>query len=146
MEASCAYISRCMLLHLSCFRLLRAVHVNSAVLGVKISLKSHFPCCWQRFGRTAFLKHGLLTAGCLFVQEQYNSLTNKTVAFLKAVTSRYRPRYIVKADDDVYLRVDRLPYAVKQWTAFKSGTPLFWLQSMCTCHNRSKPVPALVAS
>ena len=69
-------------------------------------------------------RHGLLTAGCLFVQEQYASLTNKTVAFLKAVTSQYSPQYIVKADDDVYLRVDRLPYAIKQWTAFKSGTLL----------------------
>ncbi|KAL3142375.1 hypothetical protein ABBQ38_002711 [Trebouxia sp. C0009 RCD-2024] len=56
----------------------------------------------------------------LHLQEQYNSLTNKTVAFLRAVASQYSPRYIVKADDDVYLRVDRLPYAIKQWTAFKS--------------------------
>ncbi|KAL3152446.1 hypothetical protein ABBQ32_001493 [Trebouxia sp. C0010 RCD-2024] len=56
----------------------------------------------------------------LHLQEQYNSLTNKTVAFLRAVTSHYSPRYIVKADDDVYLRVDRLPYAIKQWTAFNS--------------------------
>lgn len=73
-------------------------------------------------GRDASSRHGLLTAGCLSVQEQYNSLTNKTVAFLRAVTSHYSPRYIVKADDDVYLRVDRLPYAIKQWTAFNSGT------------------------
>lgn len=72
----------------------------------------------------------LLTAGCLFVQEQYNSLTNKTVAFLRAVASQYSPRYIVKADDDVYLRVDRLPYAIKQWTAFKSGTQLFCLHAL----------------
>ena len=57
----------------------------------------------------------------LFVQEQYNSLTNKTVAFFKLVTSKYSPQFIVKADDDVYLRVDRLPHAVKQWTAFESG-------------------------
>ena len=55
------------------------------------------------------------------MQEQYNSLTNKTVAFLKLVTSLYDPQYIVKVDDDVYLRPDRLPYAVKQWTTFGSG-------------------------
>lgn len=56
----------------------------------------------------------------LDLQEQYNSLTNKTVAFLKLVTSLYDPQYIVKVDDDVYLRPDRLPYAVKQWTTFGS--------------------------
>ncbi len=33
----------------------------------------------------------------------------------------YEPQYIVKADDDVYLRVDRIPYAVKQWSTFQSG-------------------------
>ena len=56
------------------------------------------------------------------MQEQYNSLTNKTVAFLKLVTALYEPLYIVKADDDVYLRVDRIPHAVKQWSTFQSGT------------------------
>ena len=56
------------------------------------------------------------------MQEQYNSLTNKTVAFLKLVTALYEPLYVVKADDDVYLRVDRIPYAVKQWSTFQSGT------------------------
>ena len=57
------------------------------------------------------------------LQEQYNSLTNKTVAFLTLITSFYDPQYIVKADDDVYLRVDRIPYAVKQWGTFQSGVP-----------------------
>ena len=60
------------------------------------------------------------------LQEQYNSLTNKTLAFLKLVTTAYDPQFIVKADDDVYLRVDRLPYAVKQWTAIKSGVSVIW--------------------
>ena len=60
-------------------------------------------------------------SGTADLQEQYNSLTNKTVAFLQLVTSIYEPQYIVKADDDVYLRVDRIPYAVKQWSTFQSG-------------------------
>ncbi len=63
----------------------------------------------------------LSTSGTVDLQEQYNSLTNKTVAFLQLVTSIYEPQYIVKADDDVYLRVDRIPYAVKQWSTFQSG-------------------------
>lgn len=59
----------------------------------------------------------------LLLQEQYGSLTNKTLAFLQLVSSLYDPQYIVKADDDVYLRVDRLPMAIKQWTVFESGNP-----------------------
>lgn len=34
---------------------------------------------------------------------------------LQAVTQRYDPQYIVKVDDDVYLRLDRVPAAVAQW-------------------------------
>lgn len=55
------------------------------------------------------------------LQEQYTSLTNKTLAFFQLVTLLYDPQYIVKADDDVYLRVDRIPLAVRQWTALQSG-------------------------
>lgn len=57
----------------------------------------------------------------MFRQEQYGSLTNKTLAFLQLVTRLYEPQYIVKADDDVYLRVDRIPIAVKQWSVLQSG-------------------------
>lgn len=58
----------------------------------------------------------------LYVQEQYGSLTNKTLAFLQLVTRLYEPQYIVKADDDVYLRVDRVPLAIKQWSVLEAGT------------------------
>lgn len=37
------------------------------------------------------------------------------------VTRLYEPQYIVKADDDVYLRVDRIPLAVRQWTVLGAG-------------------------
>ncbi|KAK9828752.1 hypothetical protein WJX72_001925 [[Myrmecia] bisecta] len=50
------------------------------------------------------------------LQEGYSGLTAKTLMFLTAAARRYNARYIVKVDDDVYLRVARLPPAVQQWT------------------------------
>ncbi|PSC68247.1 putative glucan 1,3-alpha-glucosidase [Micractinium conductrix] len=47
--------------------------------------------------------------------EGYAGLPTKTLTFLRAVTQRYDPQYIVKVDDDVYLRLDRVPAAVAQW-------------------------------
>jgi galactosylxylosylprotein 3-beta-galactosyltransferase len=49
--------------------------------------------------------------------EGYAGLPAKTIAFLRAVMQRWNPQYIVKADDDVYLRLDRLPHAARQWAA-----------------------------
>ncbi|EFN52007.1 hypothetical protein CHLNCDRAFT_10529, partial [Chlorella variabilis] len=51
----------------------------------------------------------------LNLTEGYANLPTKTLAFLRAVTTQYDPQYIVKIDDDVYLRLDRLPHAVQQW-------------------------------
>jgi galactosylxylosylprotein 3-beta-galactosyltransferase len=49
------------------------------------------------------------------LQEDYMNLTNKTLMFFRTVINLYDPEYIIKADDDVYLRVDRVPVAVRQW-------------------------------
>ena len=73
-----------------------------------------------------------MTTSPVTLQEQYNSLTNKTVAFLTLITSIYAPQYIVKADDDVYLRVDRIPYAVKQWGTFQSGVAKIIIRPIMT--------------
>ena len=43
-------------------------------------------------------------------------------ALLQAATQLYDAQYIVKADDDVYLRLDRLPHAVAQWGSIHAGT------------------------
>lgn len=40
---------------------------------------------------------------------------------MQAVTTQYDPQYIVKIDDDVYLRLDRLPHAVQQWHDIRAG-------------------------
>ena len=55
------------------------------------------------------------------LQEAYTSLTEKTLAFLGAATSLYDARYIVKIDDDVFLRADRLPFAFTQWDEVHAG-------------------------
>jgi galactosylxylosylprotein 3-beta-galactosyltransferase len=51
------------------------------------------------------------------LQEGYSSLANKTLAFFRLAVEQYDAQYIVKADDDVYLRLDRVPAAVRQWAA-----------------------------
>ena len=37
------------------------------------------------------------------------------------MTAAYDADFIVKVDDDVYLRVDLVPMAVRQWAARKAG-------------------------
>lgn len=54
------------------------------------------------------------------LQEGYSSLTNKTLTFLRYVSQRYDAQYIVKMDDDVYLRLDRMPTAIAQWTRLEA--------------------------
>lgn len=55
------------------------------------------------------------------LQEAYASLTTKTLVFLQLITSKFDADYIMKVDDDVYLRTDRLPYAMAQWTNHHAG-------------------------
>lgn len=49
------------------------------------------------------------------------SLTRKTLVFLQYVFERYDAEYIVKVDDDVYLRTDRLPHILSQWKLHGAG-------------------------
>lgn len=63
----------------------------------------------------------VVIAASKFVQEAYASLTTKTLVFLQVVIAQYDADYIVKVDDDVYLRTDRLPYAMAQWTQHRAG-------------------------
>ena len=63
------------------------------------------------------------------------SLTQKTLAFLKAVVSSYNARYIVKIDDDVYLRTDRLTHALLQYQEISAGE--IWPQCKQVCQMAS---------
>ena len=55
------------------------------------------------------------------LQEAYLSLTKKTLVFLQEVTQHYDADYIIKVDDDVFLRVDRVPTVIAQWKEGKAG-------------------------
>lgn len=44
----------------------------------------------------------------LDIEEEYNNLPYKTIAFFQAAYARYDSDFYVKADDDIYLRPDRL--------------------------------------
>ncbi|KAK9908931.1 hypothetical protein WJX75_004855 [Coccomyxa subellipsoidea] len=46
----------------------------------------------------------------------YQRLTFKTVAFWEIVSKLYNVKYVVKVDDDSYVRLDRLSIALSQWT------------------------------
>ena len=50
-------------------------------------------------------------------------LAHKTLAFLRAVTAAFDADFIVKVDDDVYLRLDLLPLAAHQWAARLADKP-----------------------
>jgi galactosylxylosylprotein 3-beta-galactosyltransferase len=57
----------------------------------------------------------------LCLQDTYQRLTFKTVAFWRAVSSQYSVKYVVKVDDDSYVRLDRLTIALGQWAEMGSG-------------------------
>lgn len=54
-------------------------------------------------------------------QDIYQRLTFKTVAFWEVVSSLYNVEYVVKVDDDSYVRLDRLSIALSQWMKMGAG-------------------------
>lgn len=67
------------------------------------------------------------------LQESYGGLPFKVLTFLKAVMALYNPAYVYKVDDDVYLRLDRVPPAVAQWQAQRVGAYALSCTSNSTC-------------
>ena len=59
------------------------------------------------------------TNDCL--QDIYQRLTFKTVAFWEVVSSLYSVEYVIKVDDDSYVRLDRLSIALSQWANMGAG-------------------------
>ena len=46
---------------------------------------------------------------------------NKTISYFRLATSLYDADYFIKSDDDVFVRLDRLPAAITQWQKRKAG-------------------------
>jgi hypothetical protein len=59
--------------------------------------------------------------GC--VQDKYDMLSYKTMALWKVVEEEFNVQYLVKVDDDNYVRLDRLALAFDQWTGMGAGAP-----------------------
>lgn len=70
---------------------------------------------------------GPLSRAPLQVQDTYKTLTFKTVAFWEVVAQHFSVQYVVKVDDDSYVRLDRLAIAVGQWQAMGAGVPQWHL-------------------
>ena len=51
-------------------------------------------------------------------------MTFKTVAFWEHVSGLYDVNYVVKVDDDSYVRLDRLTIALQQWADRGAGKAL----------------------
>ncbi|KAK9834060.1 hypothetical protein WJX81_006707 [Elliptochloris bilobata] len=51
------------------------------------------------------------------VRDTYKTLTFKTVAFWEVVAQHFSVQYVIKVDDDSYVRLDRLAIAIGQWQA-----------------------------
>lgn len=46
------------------------------------------------------------------------------MAFWELVSRLYHVKYVVKVDDDSYVRLDRLSIAMSQWRQMGAGVPL----------------------
>ncbi|KAK9823820.1 hypothetical protein WJX72_005724 [[Myrmecia] bisecta] len=53
----------------------------------------------------------------LDMDETYDNLVVKAYTYVVAIFSEFDARYIIKLDDDLYFRFDRLPQAIQQWQA-----------------------------
>lgn len=60
-------------------------------------------------------EHGQLLH--LDVIDEYDNRQLKMLRFFKTVPRLFSARYFLKVDDDIYVRPDRVSYAVTQWTA-----------------------------
>lgn len=88
--------------------------------GVQVLASNHSgPTPVTRTTPTHHVQHAHAT--CVRAQERYKSLTRKTHVFLGTVLRMYHPSYILKADDDIYLQLDRLPMLVPQLMQMQKG-------------------------
>ena len=64
-------------------------------------------------------------SSCMGWQDHYKTLAFKTLAFWQLVIEQYNARFIIKVDDDNYVRLDRLAIAVRQWEDIGAGAVPF---------------------
>lgn len=55
------------------------------------------------------------------MQDEYHGLSYKTMALWKIAEEGFSADYVIKMDDDNYVRLDRLAHALDQWTQLGAG-------------------------
>ena len=55
------------------------------------------------------------------VQDEYFALSYKTMALWRLVEDNFEVDYLIKADDDNFVRLDRLSLALTQWDEEDAG-------------------------
>ena len=68
----------------------------------------------------------------MHLQDHYKTLAFKTLAFWQLVIEQYDAKYIIKVDDDNYVRLDRLAIAVRQWDDQGAGASLAGSTARCS--------------
>lgn len=60
--------------------------------------------------------------GCLcHFQDASTAETTKLLALWEAISERVKAKYIIKVEDDSYVRMDRLVHAISQWEKMEAG-------------------------
>lgn len=54
-------------------------------------------------------------------QESYAELNRKSLAFFSLAARLYDADFVVKVDDDAFVRLDRLSHALTQWQHLGAG-------------------------
>ena len=83
------------------------------------------------------------------LQDEYHALSYKTMALWKLAEEQFDAEFVIKADDDNYVRLDRMVHALQQWKALGAGEGPPALCSYgvtangsaahCHAHARTKP-------
>ena len=55
------------------------------------------------------------------VQDAYHSLSYKTMALWRLAEEQFEAEFVIKVDDDNYVRLDRLTHAIDQWNDLGAG-------------------------
>lgn len=96
-------------------------------------------CIFQERSSEALPEAAFTKLVCAALQDIYQRLTFKTVAFWEVVSNLYDVNYVIKVDDDSYVRLDRLSIALSQWANMGAGA----LTDPSTCPSCMHRMPIL---
>ena len=71
--------------------------------------------------RARWLAQNLPTHWVIHMQDEYHALSYKTMALWRLVEDHFDIDYLIKVDDDNFVRLDRLSIATHQWDEENAG-------------------------